>query len=183
MTNLFWDSCVFNAFLYDEKEIYDVDSIIQFLDEARQRKFKIYTSSIILTEIAASKIKVRGVGSAMDFINDLMGACVVIDASVNILNLAGQLRDMPYKKHQSGKRKLTTGDAIMLASALYLDEAYGVSLSAFHTFDDGGKKGEVPLLSYHEWCEGFSGVQLTLARRVIDLPRMKPVHPAPKLKI
>ena len=123
MRNLFWDSCVFNAFLYDEKHIYDVDSIVQYLDEARQRQFRIYTSSIILTEIAASKIKARGVGSGMDFINDLMGACVVIDASVNILNLAGQLRDLPYRKHQSGKRKLTTGDAIMLASALHLEEA------------------------------------------------------------
>ena len=183
MRNLFWDSCVFNAFLYDEKHIYDVDSIVQYLDEARQRQFRIYTSSIILTEIAASKIKARGVGSGMDFINDLMGVCVVIDASVNILNLAGQLRDLPYRKHQSGKRKLTTGDAIMLASALHLEEAYGARLSAFHTFDDGGTKGEVPLLSYHEWCEGFSGAQLTLARRVIDLPRMKPVHPAPKLKM
>jgi len=181
MTNLFWDSCVFNAFLYDEKDIYDVDSICQYIDEAKQGQFKLYTSSIVFTEIATSKIKVKGVGSGIDFINDLVGACVVIDASVNILDLAGKLRDIPYKKNQSEKRKLTTGDAVMLATALHLGEAYGVQIDAFQTFDNGGKKGEVPLLSYQDWCEGLSGQRWALAKRVIDLTRTKPIHPSPRL--
>lgn len=180
MRNLFWDSCVFNAFLYDEKSKYDVDSIVQYIEESRQGEYKIYTSSIILTEIASSKIRIQSIGSGIDFLNDLVGACVVIDASVNILDLAGRLRDIPYKKNQSDKRQLTTGDAIMLATALHLEEAYGLKIDAFHTFDNGGKKREVPLLTYHEWCEGLSGPRLLLARRVGALNRVKPVHPSPK---
>jgi hypothetical protein len=121
--NLFWDSCVFNAFLYEESDAYgteNIESIDQYIDEAKSGKFKIYTSSIIFAEIAGSKIKKKGVGSAMDFMNDLVGACIVIDASVNIIDLAGKLKDIPYRKQQSTKRALSTGDAIMLATALDL---------------------------------------------------------------
>lgn len=42
-------------------------------------------------------------------------------------------------------------------------------------------EGEVPLLSYQDWCEGLSGQRLALAKRVIDLPRTKPIHPSPRL--
>jgi hypothetical protein len=45
----------------------------------------------------------------------------------------------------------------MLATALDLKDAYGVDVDIFHTFDDGGKKGSLPLLSYHEWCDGLTG--------------------------
>ena len=179
MANLFWDSCVFNAFLYDEHDIYDVESIIQYVDEARAGKFTIYTSSIVFAEIATSKIKAKGVGNAMDFINDLKGACVVIDASVNIIELAGRLKDIPYQKQKSTKRNLSTGDAIMLSTALYLEDAYEVKIDVFHTFDDGGQKRQIPLLSYHEWCEGLTGMEAALAKRVTSLERMKPIHPSP----
>ena len=84
--NLFWDSCVFNAFLYEESDSYDIESIDQ------------------LAETAGSKIKKKGVGGAMDFMNDLVGACIVIDASVNIIDLAGKLKDIPYRKQKSTKR-------------------------------------------------------------------------------
>jgi len=55
--NLFWDSCVFNAFLYEESDSYDIESIDQYIDEAKSGRFKIYTSSIIFAEIAGSKNK------------------------------------------------------------------------------------------------------------------------------
>ena len=181
VSNLFWDTCVFNALLYDESAIYDIDSIQQYLDEAKAGVFKIYTSSIIFAEIAASKIKKVGVGSALDFMNDIVGSCVVIDASVNIFDLAGKLKDIPYRKQDSTKRSLSTGDAVMLATALHLEDAYDTKMDIFHTFDDGGKKGHIPLLSYHEWCEGVTGPKFVLARRVFALPRKKPVHPEPRL--
>ena len=50
--NLFWDSCVFNAFFYEESDSYDIESIDQYIDEAKSGRFKIYTSSIIFSEIA-----------------------------------------------------------------------------------------------------------------------------------
>lgn len=73
----------------------------------------------------------------------------------------------------------------MLASGIYLTDAMGVRLTAFHTFDDGRRRGpegrSVPLLSYHEWCEGFTSAQMLVAKPVIDMPRRRPIHPSPNL--
>jgi predicted nucleic acid-binding protein len=180
LPNYFWDSCVFSAWLYDEKDTYDLGSIEQFLDEAKAGKHRIYTSSIVFAEVASSKIKRRGLGSMLDLTNDFVGSTFVIDASVNIMELAGRLKDIPNKKNNSPGRRLSTGDAIMLASALYVKDAYGVEVDTFHTFDDAKKKF-VPLLSYHDWCEGLTGASAKLAKRVCDLKRCKPIHPTPKL--
>ena len=181
MANLFWDSCVFNAFLYDEKATYNVDHIEQYLDEAKAGIHKIYTSSIVFAEIAASKIKKQGVGSTIDFFNDLNGACIVVDASVNIIELAGRLKDIPYRKGSSDRRVLSTGDAIMLATALHLTDAYGVPIDAFQTFDDGGQKRQLSLLSFQDWCEGLTGTKAALAKRVAGIKREPPIHPTPRL--
>jgi hypothetical protein len=76
----------------------------------------------------------------------------------------------------------------MLATCLHLQEAYGVSIEALHTFDDGKKRHPIdgktiPLLSYQEWCEGMEGEHLALANRVISIRRAKPIHPSPRLPI
>ncbi|MDO8431401.1 MAG: hypothetical protein Q7S58_03225 [Candidatus Binatus sp.] len=183
-TNLFWDSCVFGALLYDEIDVYDLASIEQYLKEAKDGRHKIYTSSIIFAEIADSKIKKTGIGSIGDLINDFIGSTVPIDPSVNIMTLAGRLKDIKYRKGESKNRHLGTGDAIMLATCLYLEDAMGVKADFFHTFDNGkGPKKEVPLLSYHEWCEGLSGEKDQLAQRVCSLKRQQPIHPAPPLPL
>jgi hypothetical protein len=47
---------------------------------------------------------------------------------------------------------------------------------------ESGPEGRmVPLLSFHEWCEGFTQDQLKVAGPVIQLSRCKPVHRAPYL--
>jgi predicted nucleic acid-binding protein len=178
--NLFWDSCVFSAYLYDEKDTYDLASIEQYLTEAQSGKFKIYTSSVVFAEVASSKIKRASPGTMDDLIRDLTGAAIVIEASVNVMQMSGRLKDIPYRKGASDKRVLSTGDAVMLATALHLEDAYGVAIDVFHTFDNTKKK-YVPLLSYSEWCEGLTGANAALAKRVCDLKRERPIHPTPTL--
>ena len=178
--NLFWDSCVFSALLYDEKDTYNLADIEQFLAEAQAGKHKIYTSSIVFAEIANSKVRRRSTGSIADLINDLVGATVVIDASANVFQIAGKLKDIPYSKSGSKKRVLSTGDAVMLATALYLEDGFGVSVDVFHTFDNAKKKF-IPLLGYHEWCENLTGEKAALAKRVCAMKREKPLHPSPTL--
>jgi hypothetical protein len=83
---------------------------------------------------------------------------------------------------------VTTPDSILLATALHVQEDYGVKLDAFHTFDGGGKKDEdgnrsIPILGYEGWCDGLDADQMPFAQRVIDLPRCKPVHPEPGLDL
>jgi predicted nucleic acid-binding protein len=178
--NLFWDSCVFCAHLFEEST-YDLNGIGQYLLDAHgdNPKYKIFTSSLVFTEILDSSIRKKGIGTFTDFLNDFQGAITLIDPTPPVLQLAGKLKDIPYKKGNSEKRRLTTGDAIMLATCLHLQDILGVTIGAFHTFDDGGKKRELPLLSYHEWCEGLAGAKAKLADRICSLTRAHPIHPTP----
>ena len=182
-TKLFWDSCVFDAYLYDQRA-YDLASIEQFLVEAKHKPpgFIIYTSSFVFLEVANSKIKKPNIGSMEDFVRDFVGQIIVIDSSPNVNILAGKLRDIPYKHATtSDSHVLDAGDAVMLATALFLQEGYGVTIDEFHTFDDATKRRKVPILSYQDWCVGLTGENELLARRVSALKRRPPRHPAPPL--
>lgn len=181
-SNLFWDSGVFTAFLCDQKDIYDVASIEKYLTEAKAGDVKIYTSTIASAEVLPRQI--TKVASFEDFLEDFHGAVTPFDPTPNVMRLAGHLRDLPYKKGTSTNRRLGTPDAIILATAIRLQADYGIKLDAFHTFDGGGKKdadghGSIPMLGYEGWCEDFDSKQMTLANRVINLPRKKPIHPNP----
>lgn len=181
ISHLFWDSCCFIAFLNDEKDAYDVSSIEQYLDDAREGKARIYTSTVALAEVRPSFLRKKSIGSFSEFVDDLSGAVIMIDASPNVMTIAGRLRDIPYRKANSDKRQLATPDAIMLASCLYLADTMGVSVDHFHTFDKGKRRGPdgkgVPLLGYDEWCEG---IEDDLAGRVIGVSRKEPIHPEPR---
>ena len=178
---LFWDSCVFNAYLYDEHDKYDVPSIEQFLYDSRINKlYVIHSSTIVLTEVASSKIVRPNIGSMLDFVNDFVGSVILTDPNPNIMQLAGRLRDIPYRKAESARRVLSVPDAIMLATYLNLKDAFDVNVDVFHTFDDA-KKRTIPLLSYHEWCDGLTGENDRLAKRVCAIKRERPVHPTPPL--
>ena len=99
--NIFWDSCCFIAFLNDEKDIYDVPSLEQFLEDAKNGDARIYSSTITLAEVRPSFLRKRSIGSFADFIDDLSGAIVLIDPTPDIMTRAGFLRDFKYKKANS----------------------------------------------------------------------------------
>jgi hypothetical protein len=102
--NLFWDSCVFYAYLSNASASYDIESIEQYLDETRAGRFVIYTSSIALAEVVPSAIKRDGIGTFTSFVNEFSGAIVPIDATPNVMTLASYLKDLPYKKGTSHNR-------------------------------------------------------------------------------
>lgn len=181
--HLFWDSCVFTAFLGNQEAAYDIASIEKYLTEAKAGKVMIHASTISSAEVLPSQIAAGG--SFEDFLQDFQGAVHTIDPNPNVMARSGRLRDLTYKKGP-GVRKLGTADAIILATALYLEDAEGVKLSAFHTFDKGRKpdetgKAPVPLLGFEEWCEGFSPEQMAVVAPVIALNRTAPLHPEPDL--
>ena len=128
---------------------------------------------------------VKNVGSFTDFFEDVQGAVVLVDPDPNIMELASRLRDLPYQKTGSKNRLLSTTDAIMLATCVQLHEMFDVNVQQFHTYDDGKKRGldgkAVPLLSFQQWCESFSGEHLELAKKVIRIDRKKPIYPAPTM--
>lgn len=174
---LFWDSCVLNAHLYQESHKYDIASIRQFLDDARLHKtYEIFTSSISLAEVSSRNIKLP-IGSLRDFLEDYTGQINQVEPSPNVMILAGQLRELRYRKGNEKPRVLTVPDAIILASCLYLHDANGIKIDLFHTFDDGKREKTVPLLSFHEWCDGLGAEDMALAQRICDLKRERPIHP------
>ncbi len=183
--NYFWDSCVFIAYLNDDMDAYDVASLQMFLDESKKKDgCRIYTSGIALAEISPNRLKESSYGNFEDFLKDFRKSVTVIDAGPYINSTAGLLKDIPYSKNNSNKRVLTTGDAIMLATALELEDTYNVKIDAFHTYDNGRGKGNpegkgVPLLSYHEWCTDIS--ENHLVDRVIKMNRCMPIHTQPGL--
>lgn len=176
--HLFWDSCVFTAYLGNQGA-YDVASIEKYLSEAKEGKVLIHASTISSAEVLPSQIK-NG-GSFESFLQDFQGAVNPIDPNPNIMMRSGLLRDLPYAK-DGGVRKLGTPDAIILATALYLQEAEGITLTAFHTFDKGKKPDEngkkpVPLIGFEGWCQGFSALQMEVVAPAIALNRTQPIHP------
>lgn len=186
-TNLFWDSCVFVAYFSDNRSAYDIDSIEQYIDDARKGSVDIYTCSIALAEIVPSSFKGGNYATFMQFQKDLRGSVKLIDLNPNVMLLAGRLKDLKYAK-SGGERKLGTGDAVMLAACIHAIENYKIDIDAFHTFDAGKKRGldggkGMPLLGFEEWCSSFTGEDAMLAGKVINLNRCKPVHPSPKLDL
>ena len=122
-------------------------------------------------------------GTFQEFIDDLQGAVILVDPSPDVMRRAALLKDLPYKRGTSKGRRLSTTDAIMLASCIEIRDSWGVSIDAFHTFDDGKKSGlegkMVPLISYDKWCEGFTAEQLKIAEPAMQLNRCKPEHSEP----
>ena len=184
MPNLFWDSCVFYAYL-DSGTTHNIEGIEQYLHEASDGKHRIYASSLVLAEVVPSAITKPDIGTFQHFINDLQGAVTIVTPSPDVMHRAALLRDLPYIKSGSKSRRLDTTDAIMLANCLEIREVWGIKIDVFHTFDDGRKRGPqgrmVPLISYHEWCQGFAADHLAVAEPVIQLSRCRPEHLTPAL--
>jgi predicted nucleic acid-binding protein len=192
ISHYYWDSCVFIARLKDEKDK-NLDDLEQFLTEAREEKSRIYASSLILTEIiprgfANEKINFDVI---YNLLQELKSSFLLVEANADVMRLAGQLRNINYSKiatkGQSVTRSLSTPDAIHLASAIYLEEAFEVKLDAFHTFDKGKSKGSdeevkpVPLIGFKTWCDNLNEQEYKLAEKVIKLSPKIPAHPSPRL--
>lgn len=180
LRHYFWDSCVFIAYLNNDEAAYDVDSLRTFISELGKKDgCVIYTSAIALAEISPKRLKGSEYGAFEEFLRDYKSSIHVIDAGPNESQTARRLKDIPFNKSGSKRRVLTTGDAIMLSTALELEDTYKIKIDAFHTYDNGRGKGHpegkgIPLLSFHEWLEEVS--ENELADRVKRMNRCKPIH-------
>ena len=69
-----------------------------------------------------TKLDEARIGLFQEFVDDFQGAITIVDASPIVTQLAGALRDLPYRKGTSTRRRLATPDATMLASCVYIGE-------------------------------------------------------------
>lgn len=179
--HMYWDSCVFFRYLTNQPFDY-VDDIHRFVCEARNGEHKIYSSSLVLTEVRQFALKASQHKSVADFFHDLRRAVFLVDPNPNILIKAGELKDIPSinpgDPNANKRRVVGTADAIHLATALYLKEVRGISDIIFHTFDDGkGSTWEgkcIPLLSFQRW---YPEPRKKIIEAICDLPRTAPKHP------
>jgi len=96
-----------------------------------------------------------------------------------------ELRDLPYRKGSSTAGGLPR----RMRSCWRVPPIWATpSASASTRFTPSmtvsaaaARRRSVPLLSYHEWCEGFSEDQMRIAKPVIDLIRERPSHPSPRI--
>lgn len=180
----YWDTCVFIAYLMDDRDGFGsiIDDIGQFLEEAQRGECVIHCSTITMAEV--TRHNCHGDHDFEAFLDQWGAGIVPLTPDPNTMRTASELRSAIYTK-TGGERKLHTPDAIHLASALTLIEAYGVPLDEFHTFDRGRKRDPdgkgVPLLGYETWCEQCADDPLV--KRIIDLKRCIPQHPAKGLDL
>jgi hypothetical protein len=153
------------------------------LSDAVAGKTNIFISSISLAELRPSRIQMPGMTPVM-VLSRLFSVIKVIDANPDVMSMAGVLKDNRFVAHDQPKvkertRELGTGDAIQLATALWMAEVAGVKDLVFHTFDDGKARNSiegkcVPLLSFQNWCKGLDGSELVQSAK--SLKRSRPEH-------
>ena len=85
MSNLFWDSCVFYAYL-DSQTTLEIKGIDQYLHEARDGLHQIYASSLMLAEVIPSAITRPDIGTLQNFIDDLQGAVIIVTPSPDVMH-------------------------------------------------------------------------------------------------
>ena len=155
--------------------------------DAKRKHIKIHASTIVLSELRPRLLRDTRWGSVSNFFDDLGSACYLFDPNPNIMRLAGLIRDQ-ISTNPSGpkidpvkQRVVGLGDAVHLATCLFIRDAAGCDDIVCHTFDEGkGTTWEarcVPLLGFERWCppEGRSGAVAS----VCGLRREKPIHPSP----
>lgn len=131
--HLYWDTNVFVAYLNDEKAAYGsyIDHIGQYLDEAKQGKCVIYTSTLTIAEVPRRRMVKSSYGSFTDFLSDYEGIIIQIAADPSVMHVAAEIKDLRYHK-SGGIREVGTPDAIHLASACLDQHVRGVSYSFPH---------------------------------------------------
>lgn len=183
MKNILWDTCVLYRWLTKHPPEY-VDHIAAHVADAEAGRSKIFISSIGLAELRPSRVKASG-DTPASIMNRLCAFITVVDTIPDIMSVAGSLKDNRYvcstddPKAKERARELSTGDAVHLATAIWMREYAGVQDLEFHTFDDGKSRNAVdgktvPMISFHNWCKGLDGVEhVELAK---EIRRKKPDH-------
>ncbi|MEW2911442.1 hypothetical protein [Leisingera sp. JC11] len=185
--SVLWDTCVLYRWLTRSPADY-VDHIEAHIADAEAGKAEIFISSISLAELRPSRVADSSETPA-GLLTKLGAFISVVDTIPDIMSIAGCLRDNRYVCSTDGpkvaerKRELTLGDAIQLATAIWMREYAGVQDLELHTFDNGksknsgesGGKRAVPMLDFHNWCKGLDDVEVVQLAR--EIKRKKPDHP------
>ncbi len=180
----FWDSCIIVSHLNGESSL-DLSVVSEYLSQARERSCDIYVSTLSRVEITPNLRPKPSTLEAIDRIwKDVEGSVTVVSPNPEIMRYASVLRCVPYAKTGSNGRNLGTGDSVLLATALWLQDM-GTDLKYFHTNDKGKKKNsegskDIPLIGFAEWvAEPLESLEDELRSVVERICNLTPSQPQP----
>jgi len=145
---IYWDSCIFIAWLKDEKRPgNEMDGVYECVEDVEKGKIRLITSVMTRTEVLEANLtdEVRN-----KYVNLLKRRNVQsIDQDLRVADLSRKIREYyNEQKKIDGLPGISSPDAIHLATAVHY------RATAFYTFDDG-KKGSRGLLSLDGNVAGF----------------------------
>jgi hypothetical protein len=148
---------------------------------------RLWISSVLFAELRPSSFRPGAFAALDDLVRYIRSIATVVNPDPYTMLRAAQLRDFKWSRSPSKRAKdektrcMTLGDAIHIASALYVKEAMNVPDLEFLTFDNSSDKSvetdpdtkSLPLLALDEYTHDISGDPDVYA--VVSLPRIRPV--------
>ena len=183
----FWDSCCFIRFV-TRFPLEGTGELDQFVSDAKKGRLKIHFSTIVYAEFGPKYFIGKKHSRIEEFFADMGSAFIPHEPNPNIMIFAGRLRHAePTNPQPSGPqgngRALGAADAIHLATAVYLKEAYKLDKLIIHSFDEGrGKTYDgrcVPIVGFERWYPEMK--RTPEVQKVCSIPKLKPQHPSPDL--
>jgi len=182
---LVWDTCVFMKYVVGASDDPMTDHINAHVADARRGESQIFYSTIVHSEWVRNSLGEDAPDNFDGFLDDLSAAFTPVTVDVNIARMAGELRAVQPVNHQGNTsakpRILQTPDAIQIATALYVRDAYGFADIELHSFDMGrGKTPEgrpVPIVGFEKWYP--ADLRNDTIKAACDLKKSKPAHPNP----
>ena len=146
---IYWDSCIFIAWLKDEKrQPGEMDGIYECAEEVEAGHIRIITSVLTRTEVFEADLSQEIKNKYSQFLN--RRNVQLLDQDLRVSDLAREIREYYQKQSQiDGLPGFPVADAVHLATAIHY------RVDAFWTFDNGGHKAR-SLLSLNGNVAGYS---------------------------
>src|SRR5271170_6010599 len=158
------------------------------LTEAAVAKRRVWVSSILFAELRPSMFVAGRFDTLFELTRYLRSLATLVTPDPNTMLRVARLRDVKWQRpaavrHADEKpRSMSVGDAIQIASALWVKEAIGVPDLELLTFDDYGHDdarvaGRLSLLRLQDYADGAHANSDVMA--AIRLTRVEPFLRAP----
>jgi len=151
------------------------------LAKAAVAKRRVWISSILFAELRPSVFIPGRFATLFELTRYFRSLATFVTPDPNIMLRAARLRDIKWQRPQ---KPMSLGDAIQIASALWVKEAIGVSDLEFLTFDDNGHDdarvaGRLSLLRLQDYADGAHANSDVMA--AVRLTRVEPFLGAPTI--
>ena len=131
---IYWDSCIFIAWIKDEKRPPgEMDGIYECVEEVEAGRNRIITSVLTRTEVFEANLSQEIKKKYTQLLN--RRKVQLLDQDLRVSDLAREIREYYERQSQiDGLPGLSVADAVHLATAIHY------RVDAFWTFDNGGYK-------------------------------------------